>query len=87
MKTQIFKNVMPFAVAAMGIAGAFVTTSMQSTEKEMILVDAYNPSNCQDIVKQCDNDQRTFICRINSTQLYGKDNNGNCVETLYQEQP
>lgn len=87
MKTQIFKNAMPFAVVALGISGAFVTTSMQSAEKEMVFVDAYNPSNCQNIVKQCDNEERPYICRINSTPLYGKDNNGNCVETLYQDQP
>ncbi|MGN7811754.1 hypothetical protein [Flavobacterium sp. 22076] len=87
MKTQIFKNMMPFAVAALGIIGAFTTTSMQRAEKEMVLVNAYNPSNCQDIVKQCDNQERTFICSFSGNQLYGKDNNGNCTETLWQEQP
>lgn len=40
MKTQIFKNVMPFAVAAAGIFGAFATTSMQKAEKEVAFVNA-----------------------------------------------
>lgn len=87
MKTQIFKNVMPFAVAAFGIGGAFFTTSMQSAEKALVPVDAYNPSNCRDIVKQCENTPRANICSFNGNQLYGKDNNGNCSETLYQDQP
>ena len=85
MKTQIFKNVMPFAVAAAGIFGAFATTSMQKAEKEAVFVNAYRQSDCQNIVKQCDNQELPFLCRIGSTQLYGKDNSGNCVQTLWQE--
>jgi len=88
MKTLFLKNMMPLAVIAMGISGAFLTTSMQSDSKNVAAVTGYIagpngpcsvPIDCSDVPNQ--------VCRANGTtgaQAFGKDAENNCTELLYR---
>jgi hypothetical protein len=88
MKTLILKNMMPFAVVAMGISGAFVTTSMQSDSKSNAPKLGYTLNgqgacnvqvNCSDIPNQ--------VCRLNGAtgpQAFAKNAQGNCNEIVYR---
>ena len=87
MKTLFLKNMMPFAVIALGISGAFVTTSMQSAKslapKIGFTLNAQGACNvqvnCSDIPAQ--------VCRLSGAtgpQAFGKDAQGNCTQVLYR---
>ncbi|MDP5198995.1 hypothetical protein [Flavobacterium sp. DG2-3] len=92
MKTLNFKNMVPIAVIALGISGAFVTTSMQSASKS-----AFNPKigylansqgKCINTPVNCDDTPSAFLCRIGGTSgavAYDKDvATNNCVQPLYR---
>ncbi|MEL1254085.1 hypothetical protein AAEO57_09885 [Flavobacterium sp. DGU38] len=83
---------MPIAVIALGISGAFVTTSMQSASKANPPQIGY-PLNAQggcneNIPQSCDNTPKAFLCRVGGgtagPQAFGKDAQGNCVQTLWR---
>jgi len=89
MKTQFLKNAVPFAVLALGLSGAFVTTSMQKASAAApepgYQLDAFG--DCSNIEANCDTQENDFVCRINGTtgaQAWGKDSNGDCVVKLYR---
>jgi hypothetical protein len=92
MKKLFLNNAMPFAVFAFGISGAFMTTSMQSTSKVNAPRIGYalnsNGSCNENISQSCDNTPKPFLCRIgggtSGVQAFGKDAQGNCVETLWR---
>ena len=64
MKTIILKNMMPFAILALGLVGAFATTSMQSAEKvEHIIGYRDTPQNPCSIPVPCDTEQGE-VCRV-----------------------
>jgi hypothetical protein len=88
MKTQFFKNVMPFAVIALGISGAFVTTSMQKASKTVLPQIGYSlnaQGECSNTSTSCDNEEKDFICRVTTgAQAFGKDASGNCVVKLWR---
>lgn len=90
MKTKFFKNVLPFAVMALAISGAFVTTSMQKASKDAASRIGYalNPDgSCSNILQNCETVQKPFACYIgggtSGVQAYGK-NAGNCVDMLWR---
>lgn len=89
MKTLILKNMMPFAVAVLGISGAFVTTSMQSASKSAFPKIGYTlnaQSHCN-VEVNCNTTPSQFVCRAGGTsgaQAYGKNPQGDCVEILYR---
>lgn len=90
MKTEFLKNVMPFAVAALGIAGAFTTTSMQSASAEKPFVTAWTLDSNGDcnIPVECSEAQGK-ICRVNGdtgAQAFFKDNDGDCNQLAYKPQ-
>lgn len=88
MKTTFLKKVMPLAVIAMGISGAFLTTSMQSDSISAAPITGYVsgpegpcsvPVDCSDVFNQ--------VCRANVTtgpQAFGKDDENNCTEIVYR---
>lgn len=88
MKTSFFKNVMPAAVIALGITGAFATMSMQHTSNSTApkigyVSNAQGPCNIQ---VSCD-DTGSQVCRLNGAtgpQAFGKNAQGNCNEVLYR---
>jgi hypothetical protein len=88
MKTLFLKNVVPAAVIALGISGAFATMSMQTTAKASAPKIGY-VSNAQgpcNISVQCD-DTGTKVCRLNGAtgpQAFGMDDDDNCTEVLFQ---
>jgi len=89
MKTLFLKNMMPIAVIALGISGAFVTTSMQSATKTLGLVTGYtlNAQGDCDIPVSCEENHREFVCKVDidsGAQAYGKDALGNCTQVLYR---
>lgn len=94
MKMLFFKNVMPMVVITLGITGAFVTTSMQSAAKVAGPQTGYQPNasgGCSNISAQCDNVQKTYLCRIgggtSGVQAFGKDPIDNsCSVTLWRPQ-
>lgn len=87
MKTVFFKNLVPVAVFAVGIAGAFATTSMQSASKSFAFEQGWTlngtacniPVSCSDIPKP--------VCLQNVTsgaQAFAKDAQGNCNKLTYR---
>lgn len=89
MKTIFSKGfVAPMAVMILGGAGAFVTTSMGTTEALVEkpgyhFVNEENP--CQLENERCTTDQTGVICTYNGDQLYGKINEespDNCMLPL-----
>lgn len=88
MKT-ILKKSMPVAVFALGIAGAFVTTSMQSASKDAAPEIGYilNANNqCTDVEVTCSDIPRQ-VCKQNVTsgpQAFALDDNGNCNKVTYR---
>jgi hypothetical protein len=92
MKNSFIKNMVPIAVIALGISGAFVTTSMQSASKsELAPKVGYlaNPQGkCTQTTVNCETIQSAFLCRLGVTSgpvAYDKDiATNNCVQPLYR---
>ncbi|MFV8351739.1 hypothetical protein [Flavobacterium sp. XS2P14] len=89
MKTNFFKRLMmPLAVMVVGIAGAFLTTSMSST-KALTNVQGYRNVSQQNpchIDAMCSNVFSTTLCTSSGgAQLKGKVSpNAPCDVTLYK---
>ncbi len=86
MKPLVFKNVIPAAVVAFGIAGAFATMSMQSANVTPKIGYARNAQGPCDIPVDCDT-EGSQVCRLNGTsgpQAFGKNAQGNCNEVLFR---
>lgn len=85
MKTSVLKNVIPVAVVAFGIAGAFATMSMQSVEKSTAPKIGYvrNAQGACDIPVQCSTNPGP-MCSLGGAQAFGKNAQGNCNEVLYR---
>lgn len=77
MKTNFFKRfMMPLAVMILGIAGAFVTTAMSSTET-LANVQGYRFVSLADpchAEQMCTTVVQPTICTSGSQRLWGKDN-------------
>jgi len=90
MKTLFLKNGMPIAAVIVAIAGAFATTSMQSASKILTPRVGYtlNAQGECNIAVACDDVPSQFICRLGAAgpQAYGKNPQGQCVETLWRPQ-
>ena len=90
MKTLNFKNILPAAVVAMAIGGAFMTTSMQSASKlnpkDGFTRDSQNV--CAEIPVNCDDTPKAQLCRVSGTTgaiAYDKPEDSNiCSEPLYR---
>ncbi|WP_343591058.1 DUF6520 family protein [Flavobacterium sp.] len=85
MKTNL-KKMIPMAVAVLGIAGAFVTTSMQKASSTLIprlgyVLDENDDCN---IPVQCDTNQNEICQHTDGQQAFGKDAQGNCNVTLFK---
>lgn len=90
MKTQ-FKNLLPIAVVALAVSGAFVTTSMQSTSKLTAPKLGYPRDamgNCiLDQPQNCNTTEVPSLCYIgggtSGTRAYGEDQD--CQEILFRQ--
>jgi hypothetical protein len=89
MNKLFLNDSIPIAVIALGITGAFITTSMQSISEVKppvigYLVDAQGL--CRDVPITCGT-LSPFLCRLNGTTgpiAYEKDDSDNCVQPLYR---
>ncbi|MCC9063633.1 DUF6520 family protein [Flavobacterium piscisymbiosum] len=91
MKTLFLKNVLPAAVVALAISGAFLTTSMQSApEKSAVAFKwGYVPNangTCSSIQVPCSDIQKPQLCQMGTAGAvaYERDNQNNCVQPLYR---
>jgi hypothetical protein len=89
MKTQFLNKVIPFAVVAMGITGAFLTTSMQSDSNRLAppAVGYINSSQGACSIPVNCSTTPGLVCRANGAtgaQAFGKDSQNNCVQLLYR---
>jgi len=88
MKTLFLKNGMPIATAVLAIAGAFATTSMQSSSNTFGLKTGYvleYNGECN-IAITCSNIPSSYICRYGFGGPMACDKNyyGNCVYALWR---
>lgn len=93
MKSLFLKNGMPVAAVLLAMAGAFATTSMQSSTKADTLAirpGYFTDSNGQCTEEEpidCSNIQKPQLCRLNVTSgpvAYEKDDQNNCVQPRYR---
>lgn len=90
MKT-LFRNVLPIAVVALAVSGAFVTTSMQSASKLATPKVGYpqdNLGNCiLDQPQNCNTTDISVFCYVgggtSGTRVYGPAQD--CQEILYRQ--
>lgn len=90
MKT-LLKNVLPIAVVALAVSGAFVTTSMQSASKLAVSKIGYpkdNQGNCiLDMPQNCNTTNNASLCYVgggtSGTRAYGVAQN--CQEILFRQ--
>jgi len=90
MKTLFLKNMMPIAVVALGISGAFVTTSMQSVSKaetppKFGYVRNPNSIQCSQVSTNCETIPSPNLCQLGANIAYDKDPaTNNCINPLYR---
>lgn len=93
MKTLFLKNSISIIFIALGICGAFITTSMQKSNKTNV---AYkigylrnsNSTKCSAVSVLCSTDLSPFLCRLEVTSgsiAYDKNPATNdCINPLYR---
>ena len=87
MKTLFLKNMMPAAVIAMAVSGAFATTSMQSVSKKEAFKWGYLPNatgGCSNVRIACDDTPKPDLCQVNNTGAVAYDPDTNCIQALYR---
>ncbi|KQB39844.1 MULTISPECIES: DUF6520 family protein [Flavobacterium] len=90
MKTLFFKKGMPIATAVLAIAGAFATTSMQSSSSAFQLKTGFvlEPSGECNIAVACSDIPSSQVCRLSypiGDQAFQKTPiTGNCNTVLYR---
>jgi hypothetical protein len=93
MKTNLAKQVLPVAVFALAIAGAFTTHAMNQRSKAATPAEAYlrlNPqgTTCEEQDDACQIENTGIVCTVDynptGAQLFGKNPAGNCVQTIYR---
>lgn len=81
-----FRKVIPMAVFALAIAGAFTTNAMNRSSKALGAVQGYIRANPQgtacNISNMC-SDVAGPVCTLGAAQLWGKDLSGKCVVELF----
>ena len=90
MKKLFLKNMMPAAVIALALGGAFATTSMQSAPKEEAFKWGYFPNataGCSNVRIACDDTPTPNLCRVDDNSPIAYDLDTNCVQPLYKQNP
>ncbi|WP_123924588.1 DUF6520 family protein [Flavobacterium sp. WLB] len=90
MKTLNLKNMLPAAVIAMAVGGAFMTTSMQSASK-LDPKDGFtrnSQNECSTVPVDCDTTPKQQLCRVSGDTgaiAYDKPEDSNiCAEPLFK---
>jgi hypothetical protein len=93
MKSKFAKQVLPVAVFALAIAGAFTTHAMNQRSKAAAPIQGYlklNPqgNSCEEQDDECSTENNGIVCTVDlspaGAQLFGKNAAGNCVQTIYR---
>lgn len=93
MKTTFLKQVIPVAVFALAIVGAFTTNAMEKSRRSAVLVDAFKRISPTEVCEEkptntCENTGGGPICRVSlnpaSEQLWGKNSAGECTVEVYR---
>jgi hypothetical protein len=90
MKKLFLKNMMPAAVIALALGGAFATTSMQSAPKEEVFKWGYYPNataGCSNVRIACDDQPGGPLCQLNDDSPIAYDLDTSCVQPLYKLNP
>jgi hypothetical protein len=85
MKT--FRKMIPLAVFAIAIAGAFTTQAMTRFNKNVSTFQGYvkvNPLGTMCNTSITCSDIQGELCKVGNTQIWGKDASGKCVVELYR---
>ncbi|MEO8235822.1 MAG: DUF6520 family protein [Flavobacterium sp.] len=82
-----FRRLIPMAVFALAIAGAFTTQAMNRSNKKVSIFQGYvkvNPlgTMCNTSIT-CSSDPDE-LCKVGTTQIWGKDASGKCIVELYR---
>ena len=92
MKTSFMKQVVPVAVFALAIAGAFTTHAMNERSKLLEPVPGFvkldpNGDECEEH-DECSTINNGIICRVGyspaGAQLYGENSAGQCTLPVYR---
>jgi hypothetical protein len=82
-----FRKMIPMAVFALAIAGAFSTNAMNRSAKKTTNFPAFIRGNLAGTIctlsNQC-SDAPGPVCMVGSTQLWGKDEAGKCIVELHR---
>lgn len=92
MKTSFMKQVVPVAVFAFAIAGAFTTHAMSERSKTLTIVPGFvrldpNGDECEEH-DECSVENTGIMCTVglvpSGAQLYDKNSAGQCTVPLYR---
>ena len=82
-----FSKLIPIAVIALAIAGAFTTHAMSRSSKVVANQQGFvkqNPLGTMcDVSITCSNIPDA-LCKVGTTQIWGKDASGKCIVELYR---
>ncbi|MEZ0181904.1 DUF6520 family protein [Flavobacterium sp.] len=92
MKSKFAKQVLPVAVFALAIAGAFTTHAMNERSKKAAPIQGYVKLNDQgnscEQADECSTTNNGIVCRVDldpaGAQLFGLNAAGDCVRTIYR---
>jgi hypothetical protein len=92
MKTNFVKQVVPVAVFALAIAGAFTTHAMNERSKTMLPAQGYIKLNPQgtscDQRDMCSTVNNGIVCTVglipSGTQLFGKNSANQCTVPIFK---
>lgn len=94
MKTNFLKRAAVASVFALAISGAFATHAQTVQKRAATVKLGYvrgtTPFDCNN-QEDCQIESNEHLCRVGGsdtgTQLWGKDNQGRCIQTLYRVMP
>lgn len=79
--------IIPIAIVAIAIAGAFTTQAKNNEKNTLVLVQGYIKGNPQGTACQisiwCSNTGNQ-LCMVGTTQVWGKNANGQCILEVYK---
>lgn len=82
-----FSKLIPMAFVALAIAGAFTTHAMSRSTKDVTNFQGYvkqNPLGTMCNVSITCSDVPDALCKVGTTQIWGKDASGKCIVELYR---
>lgn len=82
-----FRRLIPIAVFALAIAGAFTTQAMNGSNKKVSTFQGYvkvNPLGTMCNTSITCSDIPDELCKVGTTQIWGKDASGKCLVELYR---